>query len=164
RQDRRDPVPRRRSQPGHPQARAAGARESLDREALPTSGPRQLDLLRDDPGRARRAIPPDRSGQRRSPAARRRRRRPRSRSPAAPLLHDAREALKGVSAPEQQAKIKAAIGDLAEVANRSKTIAADAQAIVAHIRKGNGSVGALVMDEQLYDDIQELARDLKHNP
>jgi phospholipid/cholesterol/gamma-HCH transport system substrate-binding protein len=83
---------------------------------------------------------------------------------AEPLLRDAREALKGVSGPEQQAKIKAAIGDLAEVANRSKSIAADAQAIIAHIRKGNGSVGAIVMDEQLYDDIQELARDLKHNP
>jgi phospholipid/cholesterol/gamma-HCH transport system substrate-binding protein len=83
---------------------------------------------------------------------------------AEPLLHDAREALKGVSAPEQQAKIKAAIGDLAEIASRSKAIAADAQVIVSHIRKGNGSVGALVMDEQLYDDIQELARDLKHNP
>jgi phospholipid/cholesterol/gamma-HCH transport system substrate-binding protein len=83
---------------------------------------------------------------------------------AEPLLHDAREALKGVSAPEQQAKIKAAIGDLAEIASRSKSIAADAQVIVSHIRKGNGSVGALVMDEQLYDDIQELARDLKHNP
>ena len=83
---------------------------------------------------------------------------------AEPLLKDAREALKGVSSPEQQAKIKAAISDLAEVANRSKAIAADAQVIVSHIRKGNGSVGAFVMDEQLYDDIQELARDLKHNP
>ncbi len=50
------------------------------------------------------------------------------------------------------------------MANRSKAIAADAQVIVSHIRKGNGSVGAFVMDEQLYDDIQELARDLKHNP
>ena len=26
------------------------------------------------------------------------------------------------------------------------------------------TVGALVMDEQLFDDLQELARDLKHNP
>jgi phospholipid/cholesterol/gamma-HCH transport system substrate-binding protein len=83
---------------------------------------------------------------------------------AEPLLKDAREALKSVSGPEQQAKIRAAIGDLAEVANRSKSIAADAQAIVSHIRKGNGSVGAFVMDEQVYDDIQELTRDLKHNP
>jgi phospholipid/cholesterol/gamma-HCH transport system substrate-binding protein len=83
---------------------------------------------------------------------------------AEPLLKDARDALKTVSGPEQQAKIKSAIADIAEIANRAKATAADAQAIVSHIRKGNGSVGALVMDEQLYDDIQELARDLKHNP
>jgi len=75
-----------------------------------------------------------------------------------PLLRDAREALKTVSGPEQQAKIKATINDIAELANRAKAAAADAQAIVAHIRHGDGSVGALVMDEQLYDDIQELAR------
>ncbi|HEX9296371.1 MAG TPA: MlaD family protein [Polyangiaceae bacterium] len=81
-----------------------------------------------------------------------------------PLLKDAREALKTVSGPEQQAKIKSTINDIAELANRAKAAAVDAQAIVAHIRHGNGSVGALVMDEQLYDDIQELARDLKHNP
>jgi phospholipid/cholesterol/gamma-HCH transport system substrate-binding protein len=35
---------------------------------------------------------------------------------------------------------------------------------VAHIKKGDGSVGNLVMSEQLYDDLQELVRDLKHNP
>ena len=71
---------------------------------------------------------------------------------------------KGVAGPEQQAKIKAAIDDIAEIASRAKATAADAQAIVSHIRQGQGTVGALVMDEQLYDDIQELARDLKHNP
>ena len=27
-----------------------------------------------------------------------------------------------------------------------------------------GSVGALVMDEAIYDDLQEMVRDLKHNP
>jgi phospholipid/cholesterol/gamma-HCH transport system substrate-binding protein len=42
--------------------------------------------------------------------------------------------------------------------------AKDAEVIAAHIRRGRGSVGALVMDEQLFDDLQELARDLKHNP
>jgi phospholipid/cholesterol/gamma-HCH transport system substrate-binding protein len=90
---------------------------------------------------------------------------------AEPLLRDARETLsnvdrltKTVAGPEEQAKIKATIADVAEIASRAKTTARDAEAIVAHIRHGNGSVGALVMDEQLYDDIQELARDLKHNP
>ena len=87
-----------------------------------------------------------------------------------PLIKDAKEALanverltKTVSGPEEQAKIKSAIGDIAALANHAKVTAADAQAIVSHIRHGQGSVGAMVMDEQLYDDIQELT-DLKHNP
>jgi phospholipid/cholesterol/gamma-HCH transport system substrate-binding protein len=88
-----------------------------------------------------------------------------------PLLKDARAALANVnklsaavSTPEEQAKIKQAITDVAEIAARAKVVAADAQAIVAHIKKGDGSVGALVMDEQIYDDLQEMVRDLKHNP
>ena len=32
------------------------------------------------------------------------------------------------------------------------------------VKQGRGTAGALVMDEALYDDLQELARDLKHNP
>jgi phospholipid/cholesterol/gamma-HCH transport system substrate-binding protein len=36
--------------------------------------------------------------------------------------------------------------------------------IVRGIRRGEGTVGALVMDEQIYDDLKELIRDLKHNP
>lgn len=90
---------------------------------------------------------------------------------AEPLLRDARETLdstarlgKAVSTPEQQAKIKVAIADLAEAASRAKAATADTQAILAKIRRGQGSIGALVMDEQIYDDLQELTRDLKHNP
>jgi phospholipid/cholesterol/gamma-HCH transport system substrate-binding protein len=88
-----------------------------------------------------------------------------------PLIKDARETMgnvervtKTISGPEEQAKIKSAIGDIASLAQTAKATAADAQAIVSHIRKGQGSVGAMLMDEQLYDDLQELTRDLKHNP
>ncbi len=88
-----------------------------------------------------------------------------------PLLHDAREAtenLKRVSAtlgsPEQQAKLQKALDDVAQLATRANATAADAQAIVQHIKKGEGTVGALVMDEEIYDDVQEMVRDLKHNP
>ncbi len=38
------------------------------------------------------------------------------------------------------------------------------RSIVSHIKKGEGTVGALVMDEEIYDDVQEMVRDLKHNP
>ena len=88
-----------------------------------------------------------------------------------PMLKDAREALANlnrvsatVGDPEEQAKIKKTLQDVAELASRANGAAADAQAIVAHIKKGDGTVGALVMDEAVYDDVQEMVRDLKHNP
>lgn len=88
-----------------------------------------------------------------------------------PLLKDAKEALANlnrasalVGSPEEQQKLKKAIGDVAELAARANATAADAQAIVTHIKKGKGTVGALVMDEAVYDDVQEMVRDLKHNP
>jgi phospholipid/cholesterol/gamma-HCH transport system substrate-binding protein len=36
--------------------------------------------------------------------------------------------------------------------------------LVERVKSGKGTVGALVMDEALYDDLQEMLRDLKHNP
>jgi phospholipid/cholesterol/gamma-HCH transport system substrate-binding protein len=53
------------------------------------------------------------------------------------------------------------VGDTTE---RAKLAAADAQALISHVRRGKGTVGALVMDEAVYDDLQEMLRDLKHNP
>ena len=88
-----------------------------------------------------------------------------------PLLKDAREAMANVNRvsatvgdPAQQEKLKKALGDLAELASRANATAADAQEIVSHMKKGQGTVGALVMDESVYDDVQEMVRDLKHNP
>ena len=88
-----------------------------------------------------------------------------------PMLKDARESLanlnrasKVVGGEEEQAKLKKTIDEVAQLAARANATAADAQLIVQHIKKGNGSVGALVMDEAIYDDLQEMVRDLKHNP
>jgi phospholipid/cholesterol/gamma-HCH transport system substrate-binding protein len=93
------------------------------------------------------------------------------REDAGPMLKDAREALanlKNVSAtvgdPQQQEKIRKMLTDLAQLAERANATAADAQAIVSHIKKGEGTVGAIIMDEEIYDDVQEMVRDLKHNP
>ena len=88
-----------------------------------------------------------------------------------PLLKDARESLanlnrasKVIGGEEEQAKLKKTIEEVAQLAARANATAADAQSIVQHIKKGNGTVGALVMDEAIYDDVQEMVRDLKHNP
>ncbi len=90
---------------------------------------------------------------------------------AGPMLKDAREALANlnrvsatVGDPQQQERIRKALLDLVQLAERANATTADAQAIVAHIKKGQGTVGALVMDEEIYDDVQEMVRDLKHNP
>jgi phospholipid/cholesterol/gamma-HCH transport system substrate-binding protein len=87
------------------------------------------------------------------------------------LLKDAKEAtanLNRVSATvgstEQAQKLQKAIDQVVELVGRADATVADTQAIVAHIKKGEGTAGALVMDEEMYDDLQSLVRDLKHNP
>lgn len=77
---------------------------------------------------------------------------------------DARKLTGALSSDQEIAKIKTAVDDVSAVASDAKATMRDARAIVAHVRRGRGSVGALVMDEQLFDDLQEMARDLKHNP
>ena len=93
------------------------------------------------------------------------------REDSGPMLKDAKEALANlnrvsatVGDPAQQEKIKKALADIAQLAERANATASDAQAIVSHIKKGEGTVGALVMDEEIYDDVSEMVRDLKHNP
>jgi phospholipid/cholesterol/gamma-HCH transport system substrate-binding protein len=88
-----------------------------------------------------------------------------------PMLKDAREALANlnrvsatVGDPKEQEKIRKTLEDVAQLAERANTTVADTQAIVSHIKNGKGTVGALVMDEEIFDDMQELVRDLKHNP
>lgn len=91
-------------------------------------------------------------------------------SQIAPLLADARSATRradlalGAFGPDQQAQFQSALADAANLAETANSAVGDARQIVAHIRSGQGSVGAMVMDEELYDDVQELLRDLKHNP
>jgi phospholipid/cholesterol/gamma-HCH transport system substrate-binding protein len=88
-----------------------------------------------------------------------------------PMIKDAREAIanlnrasKVVGGEEEHQKLRKTIDEVAQLATRANATAADAQSIVQHIKKGNGTVGALVMDEAIYDDVQEMVRDLKHNP
>jgi phospholipid/cholesterol/gamma-HCH transport system substrate-binding protein len=88
-----------------------------------------------------------------------------------PLLHDAKETLanldrasSAVGSPEEQAKLVRTVNDITELAGRANATVADAQALVGKIRKGEGTIGSLVMDAEVYDDLQTMVRDLKHNP
>lgn len=77
---------------------------------------------------------------------------------------DAAKLTKELSSDEQIARYKKITSDVSDATGHAKLAAADAQALVAHIKHGKGTVGALVMDEAVYDDLQEMLRDLKHNP
>ncbi|MEO7095131.1 MAG: MlaD family protein [Polyangiales bacterium] len=89
----------------------------------------------------------------------------------APLLKDSKKAINDLDAiamdtlgPEQRASIKKTLAELEKVSVTANKTTSDVQAIVAHIKSGEGTVGAIVMDEEIYDDLQEMLRDLKHNP
>lgn len=87
-----------------------------------------------------------------------------------PLARDARQLtsqlnhVAGAVGDEQISDLRTALRDVRTLTHRASAITADAQQIVSHVRQGHGTVGALLMDEEVYDDLQELVRDLKHNP
>lgn len=87
-----------------------------------------------------------------------------------PLLDKAKRALDGIDnvtsaiGPEQKKELVQALGSLAALGQKADKIASDAQVVMAQIRAGKGTAGALLVDEQIYDDLKELVRDLKRNP
>jgi len=88
-----------------------------------------------------------------------------------PLLTDGRQVLADtkkltstLSSDAQIKKYEKITQDVSDTTGRAKLAASDAQALVAHVKRGKGTIGALVMDEAVYDDLQEMLRDLKHNP
>ncbi len=93
------------------------------------------------------------------------------RNSATPLIDDAKATManarrvsEAFGDDQQQAKIRAAVTELISLITKANGAVGDAQSIVARLKKGDGTVGALLMDEQIYDDVQEMVRDLKHNP
>jgi phospholipid/cholesterol/gamma-HCH transport system substrate-binding protein len=71
------------------------------------------------------------------------------------------------------AKVAAAAGeaDVAELVKELKTtldnlnqVTLDARKVMDTIRRGQGSIGGMVTDPQVYDDLKDFLRDLKKNP
>ncbi len=86
------------------------------------------------------------------------------------LVRDAQSAVHGANeligtvGPEQREQIQRTIASADRIASRAETAVNEGGEIVHHVREGQGTVGAFPMDEEIYDDVQELIRDLKHNP
>jgi phospholipid/cholesterol/gamma-HCH transport system substrate-binding protein len=86
------------------------------------------------------------------------------------LIRDVGQAARGANdvlgtfGPEQRQQLQNTIASAERIASNAETTVTEANEVVGHLREGRGTVGALLMDEEIYDDLQELIRDLKHNP
>lgn len=89
---------------------------------------------------------------------------------APPLSRDARALMarldhiaQGVGDPQIQ-DLQRTLREVRALSERANGVMTDVQAVSTRVRAGQGTVGALLMDEEIYDDLQEMLRDLKHNP
>lgn len=87
-----------------------------------------------------------------------------------PLIKDVRDALavvdrlENVLGPEEQQSIKDALVRLDDIAARADTALTDVNDIIGKMKNGEGTVGQMLHDEEIYDDLKELIRDLKQHP
>ncbi len=63
-----------------------------------------------------------------------------------------------------EGKIGSAIDDLSTSSARLSTITQDAADVVGGIKKGEGTVGALIHEREIYDDLREMLRNIKQRP
>ncbi|HEV8548175.1 MAG TPA: hypothetical protein VGQ57_04085, partial [Polyangiaceae bacterium] len=80
------------------------------------------------------------------------------------VLGDAKKITKALAGDEQLAALGSVTRDVGAAAKSARSAAADAEDLVKRVKQGQGTAGALMRDEALYDDLSELVRDLKHNP
>ena len=85
--------------------------------------------------------------------------RPRRRSTASTDVTSDRRPRRAATSWSRRSTSSIVVGDKARAAST-----ADAQAWSPTSRKGKGTAGALLVDQQIYDDLKELVRDLKRNP
>lgn len=87
-----------------------------------------------------------------------------------PLVQKTKRALDGVGdvaavlGPEEKLKVQKTLDELLTLTTRLSQLARDSQSLLEDVRTGKGSVGPLLVDPQIYDDLRELVRDLKRNP
>lgn len=86
------------------------------------------------------------------------------------LTRDAKISLRGLAAvtsqltPEDGEKLKQAIAHYSEAGDHLDQIAARADKILAEIDAGQGSLGGLLKDPKIYQDVKDLVAELKKHP
>lgn len=80
------------------------------------------------------------------------------------VLADAKKLARTLASEEQLKRYGQITRDMSAASVQAKQAATGANQLVTRVRQGQGTVGALLVDEAVYDDLQEMLRDLKHNP
>jgi len=86
------------------------------------------------------------------------------------LILRTNRALDGVGAvaeavgPAERQRIRKALDQLIKLSDQVYSLTDEARTVVGRMSKGKGTAGALLVREELYDDLKEMVRDLKRNP
>jgi phospholipid/cholesterol/gamma-HCH transport system substrate-binding protein len=87
-----------------------------------------------------------------------------------PLTEDVRETMATLKrlgqtiGPEEQKNIKQALARLDKITVKADKSLTAVNLMVERLRRGEGTVGQLMTDEEIYDDLKELIRDIKRHP
>lgn len=89
-----------------------------------------------------------------------------ARTQLAPLTGDARAAIQRYAAlgEKAEAMLGAIDKDLSDTVAAVQAILADAKALTQQLKDGKGTIGALLSDREMYDDVREMMKDLKRHP
>jgi len=87
-----------------------------------------------------------------------------------PLITEIRQTMKTLDkvgntiGPKEQKAIRSSLAKLNDIASRADSTILRVEKLVSRIERGEGTVGQLMADEEIYDDLKELLRDIKHHP
>ncbi|MCC6808691.1 MAG: MCE family protein [Deltaproteobacteria bacterium] len=81
-------------------------------------------------------------------------------------MSEAEKALASVNAAldADKDRLKRTMANLETISTNAVAVTDDAKVLTKKMRRGEGSVGALLSDEDIYDDLKEMLRDLKQHP
>lgn len=80
------------------------------------------------------------------------------------LVTDVNQVAEVLGSKEQLQRYTEITSDTRDLVKNANRATSGANQILDDVRAGKGNVGAFLADEAVYDDLQELLRDLKHNP
>lgn len=80
------------------------------------------------------------------------------------LVSDVDHVAEVMGSDEQLKRYTGITADAQDLLQNANSAAKGANQMLDDVRSGKGNLGAFLADEAVYDDLQELLRDLKHNP